>query len=75
MIIAITIYIVSAISMWRYVNLAFSKNGRWENLKTGLMEIAIVFTPIFNTISNLLWLIAPPHKREFDFSNFFKIKK
>lgn len=74
----ISIYIVSFILSWLYVKLAFSKNGRYENLGTSWLEIFLCVMPLLNTMFLLYGYITHfPIKINDDFSadKFFGIKR
>lgn len=72
----ITVYIVSAFLMWRYIRIAHSKGGRWENIKTGLEDLFAVFTPFINSIFIISFIFNSPIKKiktKKDYSKFFAI--
>lgn len=70
------VYLLSAILSYRYINLAYSDNGRWSTQFTGLSDFLFMITPIINTLFCLFgWLLHYPVRREKDYNKFFKIKK
>jgi hypothetical protein len=76
-IIVITVYLLSVWLVWRYMRIAHSKGGNWENLDIKLDCIFLVITPYANTVFVILWyLFYPPKKnKNRNFNNLFKVKK
>jgi hypothetical protein len=77
--IEITVYLVSVWLVWRFMRIAHSKGGRWEELNIGVMDLTMVFIPFLNTIFMFLFyiLVSPRKKsnRIRNFNNLFKVKK
>ena len=75
----IIIQILSMIINWKYFSIAYSKNGKWEDLKVSLLDLLWVVIPIFNTIFAIVaWLFHYPKvsNRNNNFYNkLFNIKK
>lgn len=86
MIKAIIIYVVSMYAWWKYVNIAHSKGGIFEDdhgdidPSTKRLLLIILFTPLINSIMSVIgWIGHYPKKREhrksrIDFIKFFRIK-
>lgn len=78
-IIAITVYLLSVWLVWRYMRIAHSKGGRWEELNIGVIDLMMVFIPLLNTLFMLVFylFVSPKEKtnRKINFNNFFKVKK
>lgn len=70
----IIIYILSVITVWRFMKIAHSKDGRWYNLNTGVIEVFFTLCPIVNTIMAIGSYISGPYKNE-NCNKFFNIKK
>lgn len=72
---AIIIYIVSVYMMWRYIRIAHSKGGIWENVKTKASDLFMIFLPFSNTVFAFFNLFDPPRKRKTkrNFNKFFAI--
>lgn len=74
--IVILIYIISAICVWKSIQILHSKGGVWEHIKPDILDFLITVIPVINTAISIIFLISIisnlPH---FDFSKFFKIKK
>ena len=47
--ILITIYLVSALLIWLYFHLAYSKNGIFRSIDSDFSDIMFMFLPILNT--------------------------
>lgn len=71
------VYFLSAILSWRYVNLVYSKKGRWSILTPCLLDFLISFVPAINTLFCVMgWLFFyPVDKKKLDYSKFFNVKK
>lgn len=64
--ILIGIYIASVISVGHYFKIAYSKNGRWYNLKYSITDFIITVTPFFNILALLIgWIEFNPHHKPF----------
>jgi hypothetical protein len=81
--ILIAIYLLSAYGFWKYVQVAHSVNGIYEQMVDDNTTLAIimVFIPVLNTMMSVVGWICfypkkPDHeKREMHFVKFFKIKR
>jgi len=81
--ILIAIYLLSAYGFWKYVQVAHSVNGIYEQMVDDYTNLAIimVFIPVLNTMMSVVgWICYYPkkrhyEKREIDFVKFFKIKR
>ena len=72
-ILSITLYILSIISMYCYFRIAFyHSNGIYNAIKPSSLEIIIVFTPIINTCFMFMWITDYPTGNIE--TNFFKPK-
>jgi hypothetical protein len=76
-IIAIAVYLLSVWLVWRYMRIAHSKGGNWENLDIKLDCIFWVIMPIANTLLVFMgYLFFPPkNNKNRNFNNLFKVKK
>lgn len=76
-IILISVYLLSALSMYRWTQCAYSKNGTLEHSHPNGWDILAVIIPGFNTsISVYLWVFYYPIKNhKIDTSKFFRVKK
>lgn len=74
-----TVYFLSVILWWKYINIAHSKSGIYSHSSPSKDALTIMFFPILNTFFSVFgWLLFYPIKKESDkkdFSRFFKIKK
>lgn len=50
-ILVITVYILSALHNWLWMNKAFSKGGRWERLDADAVALVFTFMPFVNTMA------------------------
>lgn len=76
--ITIAIYLASVYAWYKYVQVAFSKEGIYSNIKASSSEVFFMFCPILNTIFSILgWLCAYPKRRisqNKNLTKFFNIK-
>lgn len=77
LIILISIYIVSFIGAYKYIQLAHSKNGNWSCLNPDIGDYFVTFCPVCNTIvaSKLIFNPPVPSTSKTPKFNFFRIKK
>lgn len=78
--ILISIYLLSAYFLWRWIHLAHSKGGIYYGLNTDSDDLIVVFFPLVNTaIVFMCWIKEYPIKEKNKLSKpkynkFFKIK-
>lgn len=73
-IITIVIYLLSAVAIYRYIHIAYSKDGIWNYLSPDILDALIVFLPLVNTCAALVYnLLGTPDgkKRKISLSKFF----
>jgi hypothetical protein len=76
-IIGIVIYLLSTFGMWKYVNLLYSKKGKWCRDEPDFVDIFLTVVPVVNTASLFNWFTFYPlveEKKPFNYNKFFKIK-
>jgi hypothetical protein len=74
--ILLAVYILSALLMWRYTHLAFSKNGIFYGVYPGVIDVILTILPIINTWACFVCWIGyyPTKNKEINSSKFFNIK-
>jgi hypothetical protein len=78
MIIAILIYVASALIIWNWFRRAYSANGIWSNLDAGLPDVLWTFFPVANTVYAIMSLFMSPLLKEDNnkvFNKFFRVWK
>jgi heme/copper-type cytochrome/quinol oxidase subunit 2 len=79
LIIILVVYLLSAYFAWRYIHIAYSKGGVWEELKPTHSDIFTVFCPVINTYLAVIgWLTSPKvrtKKNSKTYDKFFKVKR
>jgi hypothetical protein len=78
MISAILIYVISVILNWKWVNIAYSKDGvRYKNTyELHLIEEPVLtLIPVINTISAVRWLLEWPWPTRQLALNLYQVKK
>jgi hypothetical protein len=77
--ILLSVYLLSIISFWFWIHLAYSKGGIWEDSQYDTSFVTILFLPLINTVMGVFaWFIDYPIKRKkkkINFEKFFLIKK
>jgi hypothetical protein len=83
--ISILIYIISAISMWNWIRIAYSSKGVYYNINPDVWCIIFTLFPILNTIGALSNIGTTPYRmqhrptrrriRTVFYNKFFKIRK
>ena len=77
----LVIYVLSAIKSYKWVQIAYSKDGRWSNLDTGLRDLFFMFMPVANSLMAFMGFFCFPYEENHtiyqpkSFNKFFKIKK
>lgn len=80
----ITQYLLFALLQWYYTKLAYSKNGKWSNIKPDITDIIVMVIPILNVFSVIGFLFFYPirktnnHRIKINhniMNQFFNIKK
>jgi len=62
--ICIAVYLLSALLWWRYINLAYGKDGIWSNEKPKRDTVSIMFIPLMNTVFVIIgWLCYYPLRK------------
>ena len=81
-IIFLCVYVLSAYGFWKYVQVAHSVNGIYEQMVDDNTTLAIIMViPVLNTMMSVVgWICYYPkkrdhEKREMHFVKFFKIKR
>lgn len=70
------LYIVSFYAVWKYLYIAYSKEGKWEYTSLSSPDLLITVLPVINTAGILLWCTSPKRDKKTTFlSKFFNIKK
>lgn len=82
MILAIIIYLVSCYAMYKFIQIAYSKEGRWSNIGPDGSDLIFCFMPLLNTATAIIsWIFFNPRrqketvKKEINLIKFFRIKK
>ena len=71
----ITVYIVSAYLMYKHTTTAYSKYGRWWNLRIRTIDLIFCFIPAVNTLSVfIVYIFYAPLKRDKNKSLFERIQ-
>lgn len=77
-IIIIISYLLSAAYNWWWIHIAHSEKGRWSSLTPGIVEVLIVFIPLFNIVFCIMTLFTSPYEHKpfkINYNKFFNIKK
>lgn len=73
--ICLFVYIISTLTSYKWIQVAHSKDGIWENTNADRGDIIMCFTPVLNTIfGSITWIFVEP-KKDANMNNVFKIKK
>lgn len=76
--IALIVYVFSVWKNYNWIRIAYSKDGRYSNLDTDVVDIIVTLFPIVNTFNLAVILFESPYKYPKDAWNgnkFFNIKK
>ena len=58
-------YIFSCYAMYKFIKIAYSKEGRWSNIKPDGLDLFFCFTPLFNTATAIMsWVFFYPRKQK-----------
>ncbi len=58
-----SLYLISCFFVRRYLKIAYSKVGRWSNLKPEYEDLFFTLFPLINTIAVLcLWVAGSPYR-------------
>lgn len=71
----IFIYLISIFLSYKAMQIAYSKNGCFDGLNTGLRDIILIFLPIINSLVFIEFFLTYLYKKKINFDKFFKIKK
>lgn len=81
MVSALIIYVLSVILNWKWVNIAYSKDGvrygMYYNREDLADEPALALVPVINTIAAVRWIVEWPWKTKnviISSKKFFKLK-
>lgn len=75
-IILIITYLISLVAAWRYVHIAHSPGGIYENLNVDVADLLLTVTPVLNTlVFAIFWLTYHPSGKRISFNKLFLIKK
>lgn len=79
LIIILVVYLVSVYFTWRYIHIAYSKGGVWDNFdSTNYVDLFLTFCPFINTIVIIVSVFDPPKSRSKNrksYNKFFKVKR
>jgi hypothetical protein len=74
----VVLYCLSSYGQYRYIRIAHSKGGIWENVTPNGIDVFVTFFPIINTIVLIIcYLSSSPSKKLVSkgIMEFFNIKK
>lgn len=67
----ISIYLVSALGMWFYTRILYSKNGNFPCSRPDIVDVIFVLIPGLNTVACIVnWIFSFPY-RDMGFSKDF----
>jgi len=70
----IGVYLISCFCSYRYIQIAYGKNGRFSTEATGIADFFDCFCPFINTFNSFAWLFNGPYESH-NWNNFFRVKK
>lgn len=68
-------YIIPFYLGYKYVQIAYSKGGRWEPLNPNITDLLFTIIPFFNLVFYIVWVTGHPRNKPINLNTFFKIKK
>lgn len=77
----LVIYVLSAIKSYKWIQIAYSKDGMWFNLDAESGDLFFVFMPIVNSVFAIAGFFDSPYREDRtnyqpkSSNKFFKIKK
>jgi hypothetical protein len=74
--ILILIYALSAFGMWKFIQIAYSSEGRWSNIVPTSADIFVTFCPVMNTFGCFWFIFSGARRKDPDhYYKFFKVKR
>jgi len=75
-VIAIVIYLTSALSLWNYFRIVHGRDGAWSHSTPDTADVFVTLIPVVNTaFSFLFWTSSPRRDGRGFYLNFNKINK
>lgn len=75
-------YVIPLVSNWNWINIAYSKDGRWSPIDPNGSDMVIVLLPIVNLVACIMSIFVSPLRGvnrirvpKVNINRFFNIKK
>jgi len=62
-VVMLIIYALSALFVWNWLKIAYSKDGVWRSIKPDSEDLLITFFPVVNTIAILVLILESPFEK------------